>query len=377
MFCAKIVVMQALVFLAVLTVVVLIHEVGHFLSAKLFDIKVEEFGFGLPPRMVRLFRKGETEYTLNWLPIGGFVKMFGEDGLEREVEDERAFSSKTIGQRAVVLTAGVVGNFLLAVVLFAVVYSVLGIPTDIEGAKVVELAEQGPAMEAGLKEEMVIKQVVIGDEEVAVKGVEDLVNQVDKHKGEVVGLKIEQGEVFEVEVRENPPEGEGAMGVVIVDSELEDEYVWWQRPFRGVWVGFKEAVGWGAEIVVGLKDLVGKLVSGEGIKADQVAGPVGIYQVTGKVSRMGIWALLQFVGVFSVNLAILNLLPFPALDGGRVLLLGVELVRGKKLEARVEQWVNAVGMIVILGLMAAVTLNDVVRLLGGWEGLLAKLWWWS
>ncbi len=370
--------MQALVFLAVLSVVVLIHEGGHFLTARLFDIKVEEFGFGLPPRLVRLFKKGETEYTLNWLPIGGFVKLYGENGLQEGVEDKRAFGSKPIWQRVVVLTAGVIGNFLLAVVLFGVVYSVLGIPTAVDGAAVSEVVDGSPAAAAGIEEGMIIKEIVVEGESMDVNDVPELITQIENYKGEEIGLRVEkngESRVIKLTPRENPPEGEGSLGVVITDSQLK-EYPLWQMPFRGVWVGFKEALAWGAEIVLGLKDVFIRLVTGQGIDAEEVAGPVGIYQVTGQVSKMGIWPLLQFIGVFSVNLAILNMIPFPALDGGRVLLLGVEKIRGKKMEVRVEQWINALGMMILLGLMAAVTLNDVARLAGGWQKLWVKIWWW-
>lgn len=372
------VIMQALIFLAVLSVVVLIHEGGHFLTARLFDIKVEEFGFGLPPRLTRLFKKGETEYTLNWLPIGGFVKLFGEDGLEEEVEDKRAFGSKPIWQRAVVLTAGVLGNFILAVVLFGVVYSVLGIPTPIEGVEIVGIADDSPAAKAGLEEGMMVEELVVGEEKMGVESVASLVEEVDKNKGEEIGLWVEkEGErqLVKLTPREESPEDEGPLGVVIVDSELV-KYPFWQMPFRGVWVGFKEALAWGGQIVLWLKELVVQLVTGQGVEAEKLAGPVGIYQATGRASKMGIWFLLQFVGVFSVNLAIVNLLPFPALDGGRILLLGVEALRGEKLEAKVEQWINALGMMLVLGLMLVVTLNDIARLVGGWQKLWVKLWWW-
>jgi regulator of sigma E protease len=372
--------MQILVFLAILSLVVLIHELGHFAAARFFGIKVEEFGFGFPPRMIRLFRKGETDYTINWLPIGGFVKIYGENGEGQGVKDERAFWSKPGWQRAAVLSAGVVMNFLLGVVLFGAVYSVLGVPAKIEGVKIVSVADGSPAAAAGMQEGDVVKKIVIPDKkdeiegEITVLSAKLFVETVNKNKGGQVDLIVDRdGEVLEMVMtpRENPPEGEGSIGVAISESELR-KYPWWQMPFRGMWVGLKEALAWGREILVGMGSMVWGLVSGKGLPRG-MAGPVGIYEISNEVRKAGILPLLQFVGVLSVNLAILNIMPFPALDGGRLVFLGIEAIRGKKMREDIEGIVNTVGMVLILGLMVVITGNDSVRILGGWEAIAGKV----
>lgn len=351
---------QILIFLVVLSVVVLVHELGHLLAAKKFGIKAEEFGIGLPPKVMKLFKKGETEYTLNLLPIGGFVRLYGENGeSEVGVPDARAFWSKPIWQRGVVLLAGVTMNFLLAVVLFSIVYSFLGIPTQKGYVEIVGFSDNAPAIEAGFKE---------GDRVESVDGMELVTAdafsaEIQKKLGEEVDILVSRGdEEVEIKVtpRANPPGGEGALGVFINDSKLAF-YPWWQMPFRGAVVGLKEAVAWGITLAGTMWMLIRQLLSGGGVP-EGLAGPIGIAQITSEVSQAGIWPTLQFVGVLSVNLAILNVLPLPALDGGRVVFLIVEKIRGKRMKEEVEGWINAGGMILLLVLMALVTLNDLKRL---------------
>lgn len=145
-------------------------------------------------------------------------------------------------------------------------------------------------------------------------------------------------------------------------------------PFRGAWFGLKEAVGWGVMIVLGLYTMIKDLIVSGVVPAD-VAGPVGIYQLTGTVAQAGFLSLLQFVGILSVNLAVINILPFPALDGGRLLFLGIETVSGKKMGGNLERWIHGVGMAVLLALILLVTLNDVVRITesGTIVGLVEKI----
>lgn len=363
---------QAIVFLIILTLVVMIHELGHFWAARKFKIKVEEFGFGFPPRLLKVWHKGETEYTINWLPIGGFVKIYGENGEGRELKDERAFWAKPPWQRAIVLVAGVVMNFILGVVLFSVVYSFLGVPARIDGVKVVDIVSGSPVIEAGLEPEMVITGVKVYSGLIEIRTANDFVRIVEENKGKEIELIIrDQEERITVVPRESPPQGEGALGVIVTDTELR-QYAWWQMPFRGAYVGFQEAIGWGREIAVGIVTMIARAVTGKGLPAD-LAGPIGIYQITNQAREAGILVLLQLVGILSVNLAILNLLPLPALDGGRLVFVLIEWVTGKKLREDVEGWFNFGGMIFILGLMVLITGNDLVRLFGGIEVIRAKL----
>lgn len=357
--------MDLLVFLLILSILVVIHELGHYFAALLFGIRVEEFGFGLPPKVMKLFRHKETDFTLNLLPIGGFVKLSGEEYSDGPVRGDM-FYQKPIWQRAVVLTAGVVMNFILGVLLFAGVYSYLGIPEKTDRVKIEEVVKGSPAEMAGLKigdRVSSIKYQVSREE--GVSDVDQFVKLVGENKGKEIVLKIvsKEGNERSVKVtpRVNPPAGEGSLGVLLNSVELI-KYPWWQMPFRGSVVGVKEAVAWGREILDGLAKTVGMLFRGK--VPDDVSGPVGIYQVSSKVTKHGLIAILQFMGVLSINLAILNIMPLPALDGGRVVFLAVEKLIGKKWKNRVEGSVHSVGMIVLLGLMLAITIRDVVKLFG-------------
>ncbi len=363
--------LQVLVFLAILSVVVLIHELGHFVAAKFAGVRVDEFGFGLPPRLFRLFRKGGTDFTVNALPIGGFVKLYGENGeMEVGVPDERAFWSKRLWQRGGILIAGVVMNFVLGVVLFGVVYSFLGIPSKIVGVKVNGVSVGSPAAVVGIEVGDVIKGIKLDGEEFRVAGNKEFLDIVGGNKGRQLTLKAvrnKEEKEFIVTPRENPPAGEGAIGIVITDSELR-KYPWYEMPFRGAVVGTQEAWAWGKEIVANMGTLIWRLVTGQGVSRD-LAGPVGIYQISNQVRKEGILAVLQFVGVLSVNLAILNVMPFPALDGGRLVFLVIELIRGRRVKEEIEGWVNTAGMILLLSLMVLITVNDLDRL-GVFAGLL-------
>jgi len=358
--------MQVVIFLVILSLLILIHELGHFAAAKIFGMEVEEFGIGSPPRAKKLFNWKGTLFSLNWLPIGGFVKIKGEvmDSTSEESalgssatvrgEIQNMFWDKPMWQRAVVLLAGVFGNFVLGVILFGVVYSVMGVPTQTGKVRIVGVSESSPAAEAGIAEGDVVK---------GFKESGDLIKMINENKGQEVVLVVmgEDGERnVRVIPRENPPEGEGSLGVLLSDTELV-KLPWWQMPVKGVVVGTKEAYAWGSEIVKGLWGMVAGLANGEGVSED-VAGPVGIYKISAKVNEMGWLASLQFMGILSMNLAVLNILPLPALDGGRLVFLGLEMIIGKKLKNKIEGWVHGVGMVLLLGLMVLITIRDIIKL---------------
>lgn len=277
--------------------------------------------------------------------------------------------------RALVLTAGVIMNFLLGVILFSVIYTTLGIPTQTDTVKIVGVLPNSPAEVVGLE---------VGDVVVAVNG--EMIESTDRFVEllqESAGSEVEillgesemttYGEMVTVVPRGNPPEGEGALGAVVSSTETKF-FPFWQMPFRGAWFGLKEAVGWGVMRALGLYGMIRNLIVSGVVPAD-VAGPVGIYQLTGTVARAGFLSVLQFVGILSVNLAVLNILPFPALDGGRLLFLGIETVTKRKVGANLERWFHGVGMALLLALLLLVTLNDVVRITesGTILGLVQKL----
>lgn len=354
-----------LVFIAVLSVLILVHEIGHFYAAKRSGVLVEEFGFGLPPRVIGK-KVGETIYSLNLLPFGGFVRLHGESKEEEIDKPKRAFLNKSAKQRTLIVTAGVIMNFLLALFSFSVFYSFVGVPRETGEVKVVEVREDSPAAEAGLINEDIVRRV----DEKEVGKTREFIGAVDEKKGQEVALTIERnGERRETSVvpRENPPEGEGALGVVITSSENFYPPLW-QRPFYGIYFGIKEALFWTGIVIGGFVTIFAQLF--QGTVPEGIAGPVGIYAITSEVAAAGLLPLINFVGVLSVNLAILNIIPFPPLDGGRLLFIGIEKTFGRKILPKVEAVVHAVGMIILLLLVLAITFHDIQRLIsaGGVSG---------
>lgn len=358
--------MQIVVFILMLSVLVLVHELGHFLMARLFKMRVEEFGIGLPPRAKKLFTTKGTLFSLNWLPLGGFVKLFGEDMDDpTQASSPEAFFNKPAWQRAGVLTAGVTMNFILGVFAFGIVYTYLGIPTKTDKVFVVEVGKDTPADKAGIVIESEIKKITFQNKEVPFTGVDGFIKQIEPLKGKEITLTLleKSGKEDKVKIvpRLTPPQGQGALGVALSNVEMK-MYPIWQRPFRGMAVGLSEAWAWGKEIATNLGTVVWGILTGKGVPKD-VAGPIGIYQVSKQVYKVGWIATLQFMAILSINLAILNIMPFPALDGGRIFFLGVEKVIGKRLKNRIEGYVHAVGMYFLIGLMVLITVRDVIKLI--------------
>ncbi len=351
------------IFLAILSLVVVIHELGHLLAAKFFGVLVEEFGLGLPPRAMRFFKKGETEYTLNWLPLGGFVRLYGENGeISAEVPDKRAFWAKPVWQRAIIVLAGVIMNFLLGTVLFGAVYTYLGIPTPTDKVIISGMEQGSPADQAGfsLGDQLVL--VSLDDDSQAITSSESAVDWLYGHQGEAVIVTVSragQERELTVKLREDPDHQKGVLGVVLDDTQLI-HYPLWQMPFRGIWFGFKEAEAWGKEILTSMGQLLSSLLIGQ--VPEGLAGPVGIYNISKAAAKEGWLVTFKFVGVLSVNLAILNVLPIPALDGGRLVFLAIEAVTRRRVARALENWVNSIGMIILLAFMAFITINDLANL---------------
>jgi len=344
-----------LIFLLVLSILVLVHESGHFWVARKNGIWVEEFGFGLPPRV---FGKkiGETIYSLNLFPFGGFVRLHGENN-EEEIEDpKRAFLGKSKKVRFAVIIAGVVMNFLLAVFAFAIIYSFSGIPRDTALVKVIDIAPGSPAQSGGVVVGDIVKKV----DGIEVKSVDGFIKRVEEKKGKRIEIEIENEKKIKLTPRENPPEGEGPLGVVISTTEIYFPPVW-QRPFYGIYYGFKDALFWGKTVILGFGSMLTNLF--RGVVPQDVAGPVGIFAVTSEAAKIGVLALINFIGILSVNLAILNILPFPALDGGRLLFIFIEKTIGRKVLPKVEAIIHSIGMIVLLLLLLAITAHDIRRLI--------------
>lgn len=337
-----------LTFLIILSVLILVHELGHFWSAKRHGIKVEEFGFGYPPRIWG-FKRGETIYSLNLLPFGGFVRMLGED----QAAGNRSFFVQKKSVRTLVLLAGVTMNFLLGVVLFGAIYTKLGIPEPVDYLVVTNVAGGSPADAAGIKAE---------DKIIGFKDSQAFIDFVNQNRGKEISMQL-AGRSIEVVPRQasDTPEGQGALGVAITNIDFV-QYPLWQRPFRGMALGVKEAFAWGREILNALGQTVARLIQGQ--KPQDVAGPVGIYQISKSAGEQGLLAVFQFTGILSINLAILNLLPLPALDGGRLVFVIIETVFRRRVKPKFEQTIHLIGMALLIGLMVLITINDVRRLVG-------------
>lgn len=363
-----------LVFILVLSVLVLSHEFGHFIVARKSGIKVEEFGFGLPPRIWGK-KVGDTIYSINALPFGGFVRLHGEQEEDSVTDISRSFLHKSKKIRSFVVIAGVIMNFLLAIFAFAIVYSFSGVPKDTNRVKVVEVSVDSPAQKAGIVPGDVITKVN-GE---AVKTSDAFVSQTAALAGKTVTYVLERdvnGSVQELTVkltpRQNPPEGQGPVGVVISTMEIYYPPAL-LRPFYGVYYGFKDGVFWGKTIITGLWDMVHGIFNGVSPKG--ISGPIGIYAITTEASRSGIITLINFIGILSVNLGILNIIPFPALDGGRLLFIGIEAITRKRVPRKVEAIVNNIGFLILIALLLAISAGDVRRLIttGGINGFLESL----
>lgn len=359
----------AIAFILILSVLVIIHELGHFLVAKKLGIKVEEFGIGFPPRAWGK-KIGETVYSVNWLPVGGFVKLYGEDDAgggkigskitgEKSQEDlQRAFYARPLWQRMSVVTAGVIMNFILAVVVISFLFATQGVPLPTAHVTVTEVSHQSPAEIAGLKtHDQVLKM-----NNIPLKDTNMFIAETQKHKGqEVTLLVLRDGKEFTTKLtpRLISPKNQGAIGVAITNIEVK-KYSWFEAPIYGT----MEALKFSWMIVTGLVTMIGDFVL-HGIKPQGVAGPIGVAQLTGEAVRAGWFAVLWFMSLLSLNLAVLNILPIPALDGGRFFFMIIEMVTGKKVSPKYEAYAHGAGLIVLLGLMALITIFDVARLIQG------------
>lgn len=363
-------IITVLIFFLMLSVLVLIHELGHFIAAKKFGIKVEEFGLGLPPRIFGV-KRGETIYSINWLPIGGFVKLFGEEGEEMVKgkkapvsEVKRAFYARPAWQRGIVLLAGVTMNFLLAFVIITYLFNQgIMLPTDRVHIELVQ--EDSPAAVAGLSKGDVIKQINVSNpsiglnETVDIKKTEDLQKITKEHLGEVVMLMVERDSVqlqIPVTLRSEVSDNQGAIGINISNYE-EKSYPLWEAPF----VGMRESLNLSWLLIQGIGMTLWKLISFQSVSRD-VAGPLGMAQMTDRAVKVGYKAVLELIGLFSLNLAIVNALPFPALDGGRFLFVIIEGLTGYKIKLHWERHIHQIGMAILLSLMVLVTLNDLFKL---------------
>lgn len=356
-----------IIFVIILSLLVFVHEFGHFISAKKLGVKVEEFGIGFPPRIWKI-EKGETTYSLNWIPIGGFVKLKGEDGANKA--DEDSFAHKAIWKRLIILASGVVMNFILAIIVLSIGFRI-GFPQDLDSienekfAKVRDVKiqvlgtlENFPAKEAGIQ---------AGDTILDIDGnkfsdVEDVQNYISsKGQDRILITLFRNDETLQKELVAIPidansdnsfKENQGyAVGISLAKTGTVS------YPFYiAIWKGTQTTGFLMKEIYKAFY----MLITHKG-GAVELGGPVEIASMTGKVASLGFIYILQFIALLSINLGIINLIPFPALDGGRIFFLIIEKIRGKVTNQNVENFIHTVGFAILMLLIIFITYKDIMN----------------
>ncbi len=370
-----------IVFILTIGILVLIHEFGHFITAKKFGIKVLEFGFGLPPRAIGK-KIGETIFSLNWLPFGGFVHLLGEDESDKAVlKDSRSFASQPVWKRIVVVVAGVFMNLLLAWALYYVVlaaqnFSVqlplltqhhfVGVNQTNENFVLVSsVAPNTPASAVNLQ---------AGDRIVALNGhfinnSQQLIEETKSHAGQPITLTITdvRKSAFKditLTPRVNPPAGQGALGVSLSGFEMAN--LSYETPLQRLFAGPIH----GYNLASYSFEVFGQTISQSLAKHDinpissTVAGPVGITAIVGEILKVKnpLVPFLDFVAALSLNLAIVNILPFPGLDGGRLFFLAIEAITRKKPHPAIEKYVHTIGLAILITTIILITASDIHKL---------------
>lgn len=386
------IIVTILIFVAVLSLLVFFHEFGHFFAARKLGIKVEEFGIGFPPRLFGFYKTASKKwrikfgrkkikdnidviYSVNAIPIGGFVKIKGQDG--QDAQDSDSFAAQKIWKRAVVLSAGVFMNIVLAWILISIglmfgsYQTVTGentlsknLKTSEERVRVFEVSENSPASEAGLMRTDAILKI---DGKV-VNSEEDVQNFINESEDEAI-VSIERfeegqessmnsGNFKELTIRPGFNEDLGRKTVGIsISSTAFVQYPWYLAFIEGA----KATIQFLWLIIYTFFDLLRGLIVGQPMDVE-IAGPVGIANLTGQMARMGFIYLIQFAALLSLNLAVINFLPFPALDGGRLLFLLVEKIKGSPVKEKVEAVFHNVGFLLLMLLIVWVTFKDVISL---------------
>ena len=365
-------------FIGILVVLVLVHELGHFIVAKRAGITVEEFGIGFPPRIASVTWRG-TRYSFNWIPLGGFVKMLGEDGdvelrrlRESGLNDDKirhamagAFNRRPIWIRLAVLLAGVVMNFILAAALFAIAFSMPELHG--EGPLTVTEIQAGSPAEGSLE----VGDVITGVDGQTFERSAALTSYVASRGGTPVTLDVmRDGRALEVEVTprvvtdEDRQRGIGPIGFAYEPQRIVERPSTVDGPVDAVIRGTATAGQIAIAIPGGLADAIGSLL-GLNPDAPDARGPIGIAQETGRILEAPLVSQLLFVGLLSVNLAVLNVLPFPPLDGGRIAVVLLEGVRRRKLPAEREALIYLTGFAVLIALIVLISIQDIQRLITG------------
>lgn len=364
--------MSVIIFILILAVLIVVHEYGHFIVAKKGGIRVDEFGLGYPPRAKKLFRRNGTDFTLNWLPFGGFVKIFGENPDDESLHGEEkhvAFVNKPKWLQALVLFAGPFMNFFFAwLVILASLW--IGLPTNLDSQMdktfiqnettiVTEVLEGSPAKIVGIEPGDVISNIVVDGKNYGLLTSEELRNLVlENPNKEFVVSYSRQGETNMAFMKPKKFDGEDALlgiGINNYGVYKPDFLTGFIDSFKFTWSMIVSIAGafWG--IVTGL-------FGQGGVDIESLTGPVGIVGLVGDATKMGLVYVLSFVAIISINLGVINLIPFPALDGGRLLFILIEKIKGGKLNYNIINWINFIGFSLLIALMVFVTYRDILKL---------------
>lgn len=354
-------------FIFILFILVVVHEFGHYLAAVKTKTLVEEFGFGIPPRMWGKKYK-ETLWSLNWIPLGGFVKLYG-DGVAGESTHidpklkDRAFVNKKPLEKILVIVGGVVFNILFAWLLYSILFTsgtrILG-----DGVSFNSIVENSPAQVAGLKPNDIIINVVYEKSTKSINSILDFKTVVTEQAGKQITITVKrEGSLIKIPVtpRANPPAGQGALGVGLTQATVDVKYPFYTAPYYAGIETFKNLKIMTYEILsLPAKFFAKKSSNGAG--GVEVAGPIGIFNIFNEIAKEGIKPILNFMIVISLNLAVFNMLPIPALDGGRLLFALYELVSRKRANAVLEAKINTIGFMLLIAMSIYVAYKDIIKL---------------
>ncbi len=369
----------ALVLIIIIAVLVLVHEFGHFFCSRKAGVQVDEFGFGFPPKLASYkSQESGTVYSLNWIPLGGFVKLKGEQG--EDPGDSLSFANKSIGKRALIIVGGVFMNMVLAVVLLSVGY-MIGLPSPIDDTpnsfskiqakyatvtdiktKITHILEKSPAQKADLKpgdyilslDNKQYTSISSLREYLASKKDQPVIVEI-KRDSQTIIKQIKPSVVKNVDGKEITGFGVGlAQGGLV-------RYPVYMAPVAGVYSTYSYT----SQMIGAIGTMFKSIFGVKGSEPLEVTGPVGIAKIISDFSKLGFVYLLYLTAILSINLALINILPIPALDGGRLLFLGIECVIGKKVNAKVEAVIHNMGFVLLMILIVMVTFQDIARLRGG------------
>jgi len=340
-------------FIGVLAGLILAHEFGHFITAKAFRVKVHEFGIGFPPRLFSV-KRGETKYSLNAIPLGGFTKMAGEE----DPKAPRSLAGKAVGIRLLVLSAGSLMNIILPLLLFSIAFM---IPHNqvVGQVLITEVAPDSPAAMADIEP----GDTILSINENPVQNIGDLHRYIQLNLGREATILLRHDdsttENIQVVPRWKPPEGQGAIGITV---NMPNYTI--VRQHEPPWRAAPMAASACIETFILFKNGILGIIAGTAPLA--VTGPVGIAQITGEVAKAGMSPLLEFAAFLSINLAIINIFPLPALDGGRITFVLVEWIRrGKRISPKTEGLVHFIGFAALIGAIMVITYHDIARIMSG------------